>query len=316
MPVGGTSSGGQPPEGKPAGRPIGKRKSPDGEDTVPHSTSPASRRHDLSNNNAGMDAVIGVPVKLLQTIRVQDRSKAPKAANDGAESRQAEDGEGRARLVWSQELHNRFLNALSHLGLEKAVPKSILGLMEVDGMTRENIASHLQKYRIYLKKLGGLSSKDKVTVEQLQELHEENIRRMATEEAAQEAGVSVDESDSNAAVEQPVPRLRNVVDGIPITGAMHVGMAPSALKQVEKELLDPRNLQYPAVGLQVVPGGSQVPRAMQQHYHQNHHEFDLDSFEAVRADTDETTGTAGKEKGIRRDDDEDKHDDEYVPGYR
>lgn len=308
MPVGRTSSGGHPPEGKPAGRPIGKRKSPDGEETVvPHSTSPASRRHDLSNNNAGMDAVIGVPVKLLQTIRGQDRSKAPKDANDGAESRQAEDGEGRARLVWSQELHNRFLNALSHLGLEKAVPKSILGLMEVDGMTRENIASHLQKYRIYLKKLGGLSSKDKVTVEQLQELHEENIRRMATEEAAQEAGVSVDESDSNAAVEQPAPRLRNVVDGIPITGAMHVGMAPSALKQVEKELLDPRNLQYPAVGLQV---GSQVPH---QHYHQNH-ELDLDRFEAVRADTDETAGTAGKEEGIRRDDDDDEHDDEYVPG--
>lgn len=31
----------------------------------------------------------------------------------------------KSRLVWTQELHNRFLNALSHLGLRAAVPKSM-----------------------------------------------------------------------------------------------------------------------------------------------------------------------------------------------
>ncbi|OEL35734.1 Pumilio-like protein 2 [Dichanthelium oligosanthes] len=33
-----------------------------------------------------------------------------------------------------------------------AVPKSIVRLMNVEGLTRENVASHLQKYRIYLKR--------------------------------------------------------------------------------------------------------------------------------------------------------------------
>ena len=76
------------------------------------------------------------------------------------------------RLVWTQELHNRFINALSHLGLKQAVPKNILGLMNVEGMTRENVASHLQKYRLYLKKIGGYTEKDKVDHDELQKLHE------------------------------------------------------------------------------------------------------------------------------------------------
>jgi SHAQKYF class myb-like DNA-binding protein len=64
------------------------------------------------------------------------------------------DGSGRGRrsakkqrLVWSSELHARFLNAVNHLGIQQAVPKTILQLMNVEGMTRENVASHLQKYR-------------------------------------------------------------------------------------------------------------------------------------------------------------------------
>ena len=31
------------------------------------------------------------------------------------------------------------------------MPKQILQLMNVEGMTRENVASHLQKYRLHLK---------------------------------------------------------------------------------------------------------------------------------------------------------------------
>ncbi|KAI5441122.1 two-component response regulator ORR24 [Lathyrus oleraceus] len=56
------------------------------------------------------------------------------------------------RVVWSVDLHRKFVCAVNQLGLEKAVPKKILDLMNVDGLTRENVASHLQKYRLYLKK--------------------------------------------------------------------------------------------------------------------------------------------------------------------
>ncbi|KAH9626942.1 hypothetical protein KSS87_003893 [Heliosperma pusillum] len=61
------------------------------------------------------------------------------------------------RVVWSVELHQQFVAAVSQLGIDKAVPKKILELMNVPGLTRENVASHLQKYRLYLRRLSGVS---------------------------------------------------------------------------------------------------------------------------------------------------------------
>ncbi|XP_042001219.1 two-component response regulator ORR24-like [Salvia splendens] len=57
------------------------------------------------------------------------------------------------RVTWTKELHMKFLQTISVLGIERAVPKKILNLMNVEGITRENVASHLQKYRHYLKKI-------------------------------------------------------------------------------------------------------------------------------------------------------------------
>ncbi|KAH7854272.1 hypothetical protein Vadar_011999 [Vaccinium darrowii] len=64
----------------------------------------------------------------------------------------------RPRLVWTPQLHKRFVDAVAHLGIKNAVPKTIMQLMSVDGLTRENVASHLQKYRLYLKRMQGISS--------------------------------------------------------------------------------------------------------------------------------------------------------------
>lgn len=61
------------------------------------------------------------------------------------------------RVVWSVELHQQFVSAVSSLGIDKAVPKRILELMNVQGLTRENVASHLQKYRLYLKRISGVA---------------------------------------------------------------------------------------------------------------------------------------------------------------
>ncbi|XP_065859038.1 two-component response regulator ORR21-like [Euphorbia lathyris] len=57
------------------------------------------------------------------------------------------------KVMWTNSLHNRFLQAVIYLGLDKAVPKKILELMNVHGLKRENVASHLQKYRMFLKKV-------------------------------------------------------------------------------------------------------------------------------------------------------------------
>ncbi|KAK7308655.1 hypothetical protein VNO77_42275 [Canavalia gladiata] len=68
------------------------------------------------------------------------------------------------RVVWSVELHQQFVSAVNQLGLDKAVPKRILELMNVPGLTRENVASHLQKFRLYLKRLSGVAQQQNGTL--------------------------------------------------------------------------------------------------------------------------------------------------------
>ncbi|KAJ7007583.1 response regulator 2,ARR-B [Populus alba x Populus x berolinensis] len=55
-------------------------------------------------------------------------------------------------LVWTNELHNRFLQAIRILGVDGAHPKKILQHMNVSGLKKENVSSHLQKYRLSLKR--------------------------------------------------------------------------------------------------------------------------------------------------------------------
>ncbi|KAJ9172384.1 hypothetical protein P3X46_015628 [Hevea brasiliensis] len=85
----------------------------------------------------------------------------------------------RPRLVWTPQLHKRFVDVVGYLGIKSAVPKTIMQLMNVEGLTRENVASHLQKYRLYLKRMQGLSSEGPSSSDQLfastpvpQSLHE------------------------------------------------------------------------------------------------------------------------------------------------
>jgi len=68
-----------------------------------------------------------------------------------------EDKEGQAqrkqRRNWSPELHKRFLSALQQLGgSQAATPKQIRELMKVDGLTNDEVKSHLQKYRLHTRR--------------------------------------------------------------------------------------------------------------------------------------------------------------------
>lgn len=86
-----------------------------------------------------------------------DRSLPPESVSCGGGDEHARTLK-RPRLVWTPQLHKRFVDAVAHLGIKNAVPKTIMQLMSVEGLTRENVASHLQKYRLYLKRMQGLSS--------------------------------------------------------------------------------------------------------------------------------------------------------------
>jgi len=52
------------------------------------------------------------------------------------------------RCVWTEDLHSRFESAVESLGLDHAKPMAILDHMGVKGLTKANIKSHLQKYRM------------------------------------------------------------------------------------------------------------------------------------------------------------------------
>ncbi|KAG4401319.1 hypothetical protein GLYMA_07G243300v4 [Glycine max] len=115
--------------------------------------------------------------------KASDEADYSSSANEGSwrnskkrrdEEEEAEDRDDtstlkKPRVVWSVELHQQFVAAVDQLGIDKAVPKKILELMNVPGLTRENVASHLQevtlflhpvllqKYRLYLRRLSGVS---------------------------------------------------------------------------------------------------------------------------------------------------------------
>ncbi|XP_020877910.1 two-component response regulator ARR18 isoform X1 [Arabidopsis lyrata subsp. lyrata] len=102
---------------------------------------------------------------LVPSASKKRKEKANDSGDEDDSDREEDDGEGseqdgdeagtrkKPRVVWSQELHQKFVSAVQQLGLDKAVPKKILDLMSIEGLTRENVASHLQKYRLYLKKI-------------------------------------------------------------------------------------------------------------------------------------------------------------------
>ncbi|KAL9683410.1 hypothetical protein QQ045_015232 [Rhodiola kirilowii] len=50
------------------------------------------------------------------------------------------------RVNWTVELHNKFIDAIEKIG-HNAVPMQILKVMNVPGLTRANVASHLQKFK-------------------------------------------------------------------------------------------------------------------------------------------------------------------------
>ncbi|KAI3889626.1 hypothetical protein MKX03_007648 [Papaver bracteatum] len=90
--------------------------------------------------------------------KVQKKRKDTKdEEDDGEYDNDDPSAAKKPRVVWSVELHQQFVSAVNQLGIDKAVPKRILELMNVPGLTRENVASHLQKFRLYLKRLSGVA---------------------------------------------------------------------------------------------------------------------------------------------------------------
>ncbi|KAL8154076.1 hypothetical protein V2J09_011836 [Rumex salicifolius] len=96
--------------------------------------------------------------KLRRLDSTEEADSALRGENSNSIDDQSARNLKKPRLVWTPQLHKRFVDVVSHLGIKNAVPKTIMQLMNVEGLSRENVASHLQKYRLYLKRMQGLSN--------------------------------------------------------------------------------------------------------------------------------------------------------------
>ncbi|CAL0318115.1 unnamed protein product [Lupinus luteus] len=102
-----------------------------------------------SNNGKANDASND---KALSSPQVPATSSTGPVTRDNVDgsSNKEEKGQRKQRRSWSQELHKRFLHALHQLGgADSATPKQIRELMKVDGLTNDEVKSHLQKFRLH-----------------------------------------------------------------------------------------------------------------------------------------------------------------------
>ncbi|KAE8778501.1 MYB-related protein [Hordeum vulgare] len=75
------------------------------------------------------------------------------AVTDAGAQSQQQSAQRKARRCWSPELHRRSVAALQHLGgPQVATPKQIREMMKVDGLTNDEVKSHLQKYRLHMRR--------------------------------------------------------------------------------------------------------------------------------------------------------------------
>ncbi|XP_073287729.1 two-component response regulator ORR21-like [Primulina huaijiensis] len=111
------------------------------------------------NKRAGDDAEYGSSVNEGGDGVLKSQKKRRETKDDDSSELENDDPTmaKKPRVVWSVDLHQQFVSAVNQLGIDKAVPKRILELMNVPGLTRENVASHLQKFRLYLKRLSGVA---------------------------------------------------------------------------------------------------------------------------------------------------------------
>ncbi|XP_076918875.1 transcription factor PCL1-like [Bidens hawaiensis] len=125
-----------------------------------------------------------------------------------ADSARADDSSARTskrpRLVWTPQLHKRFVDVVAHLGVKNAVPKTIMQLMNVEGLTRENVASHLQKYRLYLKRMQGLSNEGPSSSDHL-------FASTPVPQSLQESSGGGNNGNGNGAVAIPMPYTPQMV---------------------------------------------------------------------------------------------------------
>ncbi|CAK8575216.1 unnamed protein product [Lathyrus sativus] len=159
-----------------------------------------------------------------------DKRKREQYADDNASL-----SHKKPRVVWTPHLHAKFLDAVNFLGLHEAVPRKIAALMNVEGITKEHVASHLQKYRLSKKK-----ANDKVS------------SRMILEPTQSQTYFNIHPQSYNFPVNQTspllLPNIKHVVHQShteTYSNMSGVGVAPSTPIQSQNINIHPPPSTYP-----------------------------------------------------------------------
>ncbi|KAH7687317.1 CheY-like protein [Dioscorea alata] len=134
-----------------------KRSKDDMNNLLGKSTCSESKSVDIASNNING----AVSAKEVSVSAAEDEN-AEKANSSGEDSKKRKScdynnpnshsnksNKKKMKVDWTPELHKQFVQAVEQLGIDQAIPSKILELMKVDGLTRHNVASHLQKYRMH-----------------------------------------------------------------------------------------------------------------------------------------------------------------------
>ncbi|CAF2063072.1 hypothetical protein HID58_072783 [Brassica napus] len=99
-------------------------------------------------------ATTPAPAPATTTCSTTEVGGVDKAGEEQVQKQQLQtQTQRKQRRCWSPELHRRFLHALQQLGgSHVATPKQIRDHMKVDGLTNDEVKSHLQKYRLHTRR--------------------------------------------------------------------------------------------------------------------------------------------------------------------
>uniref|UniRef100_A0A2P2KD14 Uncharacterized protein MANES_06G071500 n=1 Tax=Rhizophora mucronata TaxID=61149 RepID=A0A2P2KD14_RHIMU len=118
---------------------------------------PFHRQKIVGKSNFNNQTIANVPPSVpasATSSTVETAVGQPSIGGTGTkEVKEGQHPQRKQRRSWSPELHRRFLNALQQLGgSHAATPKQIRELMKVDGLTNDEVKSHLQKYRLHTRR--------------------------------------------------------------------------------------------------------------------------------------------------------------------
>ncbi|XVE65239.1 hypothetical protein DITRI_Ditri07aG0165000 [Diplodiscus trichospermus] len=131
-----------------SGNAIAEVNAPVGQQQGPRETE-VKKEDDLVDGTKGESTMYPHPDNGVNSKYCHADAEKPSKASGLRSSCLHKANRKKLKVDWTPELHKKFVLAVDQLGIDHAIPSRILELMKIEGLTRHNVASHLQKYRMH-----------------------------------------------------------------------------------------------------------------------------------------------------------------------